>query len=87
MFKVIHFRKSLGHVELKKLIELNDKYTWSDDQHRQLIIHNIQVDDEDEYHVRIQNQFGEVTSKAKLSCLIPPSISPATIRRYNFTTW
>jgi hypothetical protein len=63
----------------EQVIELNDKYTWSDDQHRQLIIHNIQIDDEDEYHVRIHNQFGEVTSKAKLSCLIPPSISPATL--------
>ncbi len=63
----------------EKLIELNDKYTWLDDQHRQLIIHNIQIDDEDEYHVRIHNQFGEITSKGKLSCLIPPSISPATM--------
>ncbi|CAF4184489.1 unnamed protein product, partial [Rotaria sordida] len=61
------------------LIELSDKYTWADDQHRQLIIHNVQVEDEDEYNVRIHNEFGEVTSKAKLSCLIPPSISPATI--------
>jgi hypothetical protein len=52
-----------------KVIELNDKYTWADDQHRQLIIHNIQVEDEDEYNVRIHNQFGEVSSKAKLSCL------------------
>ncbi len=63
----------------EKLIELSDKYTWSDDQHRQLVIHNIQIEDEDEYNVRIHNQFGEVTSKAKLSCLIPPSISPSTI--------
>jgi hypothetical protein len=53
----------------EKIIELNDKYTWSDDQHRQLIIHNVQIDDEDEYNVRIHNEFGEVTSKAKLSCL------------------
>ncbi len=52
-----------------KVIESNDKYTWSDDQHRQLIIHNVQVEDEDEYNVRIHNEFGEVTTKAKLSCL------------------
>ena len=62
-----------------KPIEASDKYTWSDDQHRQLIIRNVQVDDEDEYNVRVHNQFGEVTSKAKLACLIPPSISPATL--------
>ncbi|UJR23285.1 hypothetical protein I4U23_026301 [Adineta vaga] len=62
-----------------KIIEANEKYTWSDDQHRQLIIHNIQVDDEDEYNVKIQNEFGEITSKAKLACLIAPNISPSTI--------
>ena len=53
----------------EKPIEANEKYTWSDDQHRQLVIHNVQVDDEDEYTVRIHNEFGEVTSKAKLACL------------------
>lgn len=63
----------------EKIIEASEKYSWSDDQHRQLIIRNIQVDDEDEYNVRIHNEFGEVTSKAKLACLIPPSISPATL--------
>ncbi|CAF5213600.1 unnamed protein product, partial [Rotaria magnacalcarata] len=63
----------------EQLIESNDKYTWSDDQHRQLVIHNVQVTDEDEYYVRIRNEFGEVTSKAKLSCLITPRISPATV--------
>ena len=53
----------------EKPIEANEKYTWSDDQHRQLAIHKVQVDDEDEYIVRIHNEFGEVTSKAKLACL------------------
>ena len=63
----------------EQIIEANDKYTFADDQHRQLIIRNIQITDEDEYNVRITNQFGEITSKAKLACLIPPSISPSTI--------
>lgn len=53
----------------EKLIEANDKYTWPDDQHRQLIVHNVQIADEDEYYVRIRNEFGEITSKAKLACL------------------
>lgn len=53
----------------EQVIESNDKYSWSDEQRRQLIVHNVQVSDEDEYNVRIVNEFGEVTSKAKLSCL------------------
>lgn len=53
----------------EKPLEASEKYTWSDDQHRQLIIRNVQVTDEDEYVARIHNEFGEVTSKAKLSCL------------------
>ena len=53
----------------EKVVELNDKYAWSDKQHRQLVIRNVQVEDEDEYNVRIHNEYGEVTSKAKLACL------------------
>ena len=36
---------------------------------KQLTIHNVQIENEDEYHVRIVNEFGEITSKAKISVL------------------
>ncbi|CAF3878648.1 unnamed protein product, partial [Adineta steineri] len=62
-----------------KVLEVEtEKISLSEDR-KQLTIHNIQIEDEDEYNVRIHNEFGEVTSKAKLSCLIPPSISPSTM--------
>ena len=32
----------------EKPVELNEKYTWSDEQHRQFVIHSVQIDDEDE---------------------------------------
>ncbi len=44
---------------------------------RQLIIHNVQIEDEDKYQVRIHNEFGEVTRKAKLACL----------SKLNFFSW
>ena len=53
----------------EKPIESYEIYSWTDDQHRQFIIRNVQVDDEDEYSARIHNEFGEITSKAKLACL------------------
>ncbi|CAF4347877.1 unnamed protein product, partial [Adineta steineri] len=62
-----------------KVLEVEtEKISLSEDR-KQLTIHNIQIEDEDEYNVKIHNEFGEVTSKAKLSCLIPPSISPSTM--------
>lgn len=42
--------------------------SFSDDR-KQLTLHNVQIDHEDEYHVRVVNDFGEVTSKSKLSVL------------------
>ncbi|CAF1103820.1 unnamed protein product [Rotaria sordida] len=33
-----------------------------DNQHRQLIICNVQIENENEYYVQIHNDFGEVTS-------------------------
>lgn len=53
----------------EKSIESNEKYNWIDEQHRQLIIRSVQIDDEDEYIARVHNEFGEVITKAKLSCL------------------
>jgi hypothetical protein len=53
----------------EQIIEnVNEKISFSDDR-RQLTLRDVQVDDEDEYHVRIVNEFGEVTSKSKLIVL------------------
>jgi hypothetical protein len=53
----------------EKVLEVeNEKVSLSDDR-KQLTIHNAQIENEDEYHVRIFNEFGEITSKAKLSVL------------------
>ena len=46
----------------------SEKISISEDR-KQLTIHNAQIDNEDEYNVRIVNEFGELTSKAKLSVL------------------
>ena len=45
-----------------------EKISFSDDR-KQLTIHNVQIENEDEYNVRIVNEFGEITSKAKLNVL------------------
>ena len=45
-----------------------EKISFSDDR-KQLTLHNVQIEHEDEYHVRVVNEFGEVTSKSKLSVL------------------
>ena len=50
------------------LQEENEKVSFSDDR-KQVTIHNVQIEHENEYHVRVVNEFGEATSKAKLSVL------------------
>ncbi|CAF5131318.1 unnamed protein product, partial [Rotaria sp. Silwood1] len=52
----------------KVLEEQNEIISFSDDR-KQLTIRNVQIENEDEYNVRIVNEFGEITSKAKLSVL------------------
>ncbi|CAF1544393.1 unnamed protein product, partial [Rotaria sordida] len=59
----------------KVLEEQNETIAFSDDR-KQLIIRNVQIENEDEYNVRIVNEFGEVTSKAKLNVLELPEIQP-----------
>ncbi len=46
----------------------NEGISFSDDR-KQLTIRNVQIENEDQYNVRIVNEFGEVTSKAKLNVL------------------
>lgn len=55
-----------------------EKVVISDDR-KQLTLQNVQIADEDEYHVRVTNEFGEATSKAKLSVL-GESIQPNRLR-------
>ncbi|CAF4562918.1 unnamed protein product, partial [Rotaria sp. Silwood2] len=59
----------------KVLEEQNELIGFSDDR-KQLTIRNVQIDNEDEYNIRVVNEFGEVTSKAKLSVLELPEIQP-----------
>ena len=56
---------SRGEQALESVAE---KISFSDDR-KQLTLHNVQIEEEDEYYVRIVNEFGETTSKAKLSVL------------------
>jgi hypothetical protein len=46
----------------------NETIAFSDDR-KQFTIRNAQIENEDEYNVRIVNEFGEITSKAKLNVL------------------
>jgi hypothetical protein len=46
----------------------NETISFSDDR-KQLTLRNVQIENEDEYNVRIHNEFGEITTKAKLNVL------------------
>jgi len=46
----------------------NEAISFSEDR-KQLTIRNVQIENEDEYNVRIVNEFGEITSKSKLNVL------------------
>ena len=52
-----------------KVLEGESKKVSFSEDHKQLIIHNVQIEHEDEYNVRIVNEFGEIASKAKLNVL------------------
>ena len=44
------------------------KITFSEDR-KQMTLHNVQIEHENEYQVRVVNEFGEITGKSQLSVL------------------
>ncbi len=53
----------------EKVLEGENQTISLSEDRKQLTVRNVQIENENEYHVRIVNEFGETTNKAKLSVL------------------
>lgn len=65
----------------EQVLESNAEKVLISEDRKQLTLHNVQIDDEDDYHVRVTNEFGEATSKAKLNVL---GLLTPTVRLFVF---